>query len=75
MGYVVVDMQNGYVENRAWPYEQKEDAEERFLAAASEAVKSPIATHTVMLMTDEGFLCEPPRCYHHAVAPAVTEGA
>lgn len=64
--YTVIEMQNGYVENRAWPYENRADAETKFYQVLAETVKSPVAVHTVMLVTDEGHVLET-RCYHHDV--------
>jgi hypothetical protein len=67
--YVVIEMQNGYVENRAWPYESREDAETKMFQVLAEVVKSPIEVHTVMLMTDEGHVLET-RCYRHETEQA-----
>lgn len=66
--YVVVEMMNGYVENRAWPYDDRASAEVKYYQVLSEAVKSPVAVHTVMLMTDEGVMLETAKCYLHPVA-------
>ena len=68
--YVVVEMQNGVVANRSWAYDTKEDAEVKYYQVLAEAVKSPVEMHTVMFMTDEGFLLENPKYYYHPV----TEG-
>lgn len=62
--YVVLEMQNGIVGNNAWSYDAREDAEVKFYQVLSEVVKSPVATHTVMLMTDEGFVLDT-KCYKH----------
>lgn len=66
--YVVVEMQNGVVANRSWAYDTKEDAEVKYYQVLAEAVKSPVEVHTVMLMTDEGFLLEAPKHYYHPEA-------
>lgn len=62
--YIVVEMQNGVVGTNAWTYDTREDAEVKEYQVLSEVVKSPIATHTVMLMTDEGFVLDT-KCYKH----------
>ena len=62
--YVVLEMQDGIVGNNAWTYGAREDAEVKFYQVLSEVVKSPVATHTVMLMTDEGFVLDA-KCYKH----------
>lgn len=62
--YVVLEMQNGIVGNNAWTYDTREDAEVKYYQVLSEVVKSPVATHTVMLMTDEGFALDI-KCYRH----------
>lgn len=62
--YVVIEIQNGYVENRAWPYEDRASAEVKYYQVLAETVKSPVATHTVMLVTDEGFILDT-KCYRH----------
>ena len=63
--YVVIEMQNGSIGANYWVYEERADAEEKLYSVLSEVVKSPIETHTVMLVTDEGFLIDC-KCYHHA---------
>ena len=67
--YIVVEMQNGIVGERAWTYDTRADAEVKEYQVLSEVVKSPVATHTVMLMTDEGFVLDT-KCYKHDVQPA-----
>lgn len=75
--YIVVEMQNGVVGSNAWTYDTREDAEVKEYQVLSEVVKSPVAVHTVMLVTDEGFVIET-KCYKHEVQPEpepeVTEG-
>lgn len=66
--YIVVEMQNGIVGSNAWTYDAREDAEVKEYQVLSEVVKSPVATHTVMLMTDEGFVLDT-KCYKHDVQP------
>ncbi len=62
--YVVVEMQNGSIGSNYWVYEGRADAEVKLYSVLSEVVKSPIETHTVMLMTDEGFVIDC-KCYFH----------
>ena len=71
--YIVIEMQNGIVGTNAWTYDSRDDAEVKMYQVLSEVVKSPVAVHTVMLVTDEGFVLET-RCYKHDAQPvAVTE--
>jgi len=67
--YIVVEMQNGIVGSNAWTYDTRADAEVKEYQVLSEVVKSPIAVHTVMLMTDEGFVLDT-KCYKHDAQPA-----
>ena len=67
--YIVVEMQNGIVGNNAWTYDTREDAEVKEYQVLSEVVKSPVAVHTVLLMTDEGFVLDT-KCYKHDAQPA-----
>lgn len=62
--YVVIEMQNGIVGTNAWTYDTREDAEVKLYQVLSEVVKSPVATHTAMLVTDEGFVLDC-KCYKH----------
>ena len=62
--YIVIEMQNGNVGPNAWVYVTREDAEVKEYQVLAEVVKSPVATHTVMLMTDEGFVIDT-KCYKH----------
>ena len=74
--YVVIEMQNGIVGNNAWTYESREDAEVKEYQVLSEVVKSPVAVHTVLLLSDEGFELDR-KCYKHDAQPEViaeTEG-
>lgn len=67
--YIVVEMQNGIVGSNAWTYDTRADAEVKEYQVLSEVVKSPVETHTVMLMTDEGFVLDT-KCYKHDPQPA-----
>lgn len=62
--YIVIEIQNGNVGEHAWAYDTRDDAEVKFYQVLAEVVKSPIETHTVMLMTDEGFVIDS-KCYKH----------
>ena len=66
--YIVIEMQNGVVGGNTWAYEAREDAEVKEFQVLSEVVKSPVAVHTVMLVTDEGFVLDS-RCYKHEPQP------
>ena len=66
--YIVIEMQNGIVGTNAWTYDSRDDAEVKMYQVLSEVVKSPVAVHTVMLVTDEGFVLET-RCYKHDAQP------
>lgn len=70
--YIVIEMQNGVVGTNAWTYDTREDAEVKEYQVLSEVVKSPVATHTVMLMTDEGFVLDT-KCYKHEAQPQPAE--
>ena len=63
--YIVIEMQNGIVGSNAWTYDTRAYAEVKEYQVLSEVVKSPVETHTVMLMTDEGFVLDV-KCYKHA---------
>lgn len=69
--YIVVEMQNGIVGTNAWTYDTRADAEVKEYQVLSEVVKSPVATHTVMLMTDEGFVLDT-KCYRHSGGNVLT---
>ena len=74
--YVVIEMQNGVVGTNAWTYDNREDAEVKEYQVLSEVVKSPVAVHTVLLLSDEGFELDR-KCYKHDAQPEViaeTEG-
>ena len=62
--YCVIEMQNGIVGSNAWDYDTREDAEVKYYQVLSEVVKSPVETHTVMLITDEAFVLDS-KCYKH----------
>lgn len=67
--YIVIEMQNGIVGSNAWTYDTRADAEVKEYQVLAEVVKSPVSTHTVMLMTDEGFVLDT-KCYKHDMQPA-----
>ena len=62
--YIVIEMQNGTIGGNTWAYEDRASAEVKEYQVLSEVVKSPVATHTVMLVTDEGFVLDC-KCYKH----------
>ena len=66
--FVVIEMQNGIVGQNAWSYESRADAETKVYQVLSEVVKSPVPVHTVMLVTDEGFVIKN-ECYKHGIDP------
>ena len=66
--YVVAEMQNGIIGSNAWTYEDRASAEVKEYQVLAEVVKSPVAVHTVLLMTDEGFILDT-KCYKHGAAP------
>lgn len=68
--YVVIEMQNGVVGSNAWTYDNREDAEVKEYQVLSEVVKSPVAVHTVLLLSDEGFELDR-KCYKHEQAASV----
>jgi len=61
-------MQNGNIGSNNWAYDSRDDAEVKMYQVLSEVVKSPVAVHTVMLVTDEGFVLET-KCYKHEPEP------
>ena len=67
--YVIIEMQNGNIGGNNWHFETREDAEVKWHQVLSEVVKSPVAVHTVMFVTDEGFEVEKPRVYKHSAQP------
>lgn len=66
--YIVIEMQNGAIGGNTWAYDGRADAEVKLFQVLSEVVKSPVAVHTVMLVTDEGFVLDC-KCYRHDAAP------
>ena len=62
--YIVIEMQNGAIGGNNWSYDSKADAEVKFFQVLAEVVKSPVETHTVMLVNGEGTVYEN-RFYHH----------
>jgi len=75
--YIVIEMQNGNIGGNTWAYEDRASAEVKEYQVLAEVVKSPVPTHTVMLVTDEGFVLDC-KCYKHdarpVAEPEVTEG-
>lgn len=68
MSFVVIEMQNGNVGSNAWNYESRADAEVKLYQVLSEVVKSPVAVHTAMLVTDGGFVLDVKSYKHQAEA-------
>lgn len=66
--YIVVEMQNGIIGTNAWTYDSRDDAEVKMYQVLAEVVKSPVDTHTVLLVTDEGFVIDC-KCYKHGTEP------
>lgn len=62
--YIVIEMQNGVIGGNTWVYEDRADAEVKMYQVLAEVVKSPVEVHTVMMVTDEGFVLEC-KCYRH----------
>ena len=75
--YIVVEMQDGNVNDHWWNYDNKPDAEVKYHQVIAEAVKSQIEKHLIMLQTDEGYVIEHKYYYHkpEEPAPALTDGA
>lgn len=71
MKYIVIEMQNGSIGGNTWAYDTREDAEVKEYQVLSEVVKSPVARHTVMLVTDEGFVLDCKSYEHAATAEPV----
>lgn len=66
--YIVTEMQNGIIDSNSWVYDDRPSAEVKLYQVLAEVVKSPVAVHTVLLHTDEGFVLEC-KCYKHDAAP------
>lgn len=66
--YVVIEMQNGIIGSNTWAYDNRDDAEVKYYQVLSEVVKSPIETHTVLLITSDGILIDF-KCYKHQTTP------
>ena len=56
--HIVIEMQDGIIGSNTWAYDDPADAETKFYQVLAEVVKSPVPTHTVMLVTDEGFVID-----------------
>ena len=72
MKYVVIEMQNGIIGSNTWVYDDRASAEVKEFQVLSEVVKSPVPVHTVMLVTDEGFVLDC-KCYKHEPQPEQPE--
>lgn len=68
--YIVIEMQNGAIGGNNWSYDDRASAEVKYYQVLAEVVKSPVDTHTVMLVTDEGFPLDT-KCYKHGAEPEV----
>lgn len=66
--YIVIELQNGSIGSNNWAYDDRASAEVKYYQVLAEVVKSPIDVHTVMLVTDEGFVLDV-KCYDHRPAP------
>lgn len=64
MKYIVIEMQDGVIGGNTWAYEDKASAEVKEYQVLSEVVKSPVPVHTVMLVSDDGFVHDC-KCYVH----------
>ena len=70
--YIVTEMQNGVIGSNSWVYDDRPSAEVKLYQVLAEVVKSPVAVHTVILHTDEGFILDC-KCYKHEQQPEQTE--
>lgn len=68
MKYIVIELQDGAIGGNNWSYDTREDAEVKYYQVLAEVVKSPVSTHTVMLVTGEGFVIDS-KCYKHGQDP------
>lgn len=66
----VIEMQNGAIGDNKWVYANENEAKSKFYAQASIAAVSQVAVHTVIIITDEGFMLEPPVCFKHPLTLA-----
>ena len=71
--YIVIEMQDGAIGSNYWVYEDRPSAEVKEYQVLAEAVKSPVPVHTVMLVTDEGFVLDCKYYHHDAAAPEPAE--
>lgn len=62
--YTVIELINGNIDSNSWRYDTKADAETKYFQVLSEVVQSPVASHTAMLVADDGFVLEN-RHYDH----------
>lgn len=64
MKWIVIEMQDGVIGGNTWAYEDQASAEVKEYQVLAEVVKSPVPVHTVMLVTDEGYVYDC-KCYRH----------
>lgn len=60
--YIVIEMQNGVIGENVWNFANRAEAESMYYNTLSYAAVSEVQTHTVMLISDEGFVIEC-KCY------------
>lgn len=64
MKYTVIEMQDGIIGEHSWTYGDRASADVKMYQVLAEAVKSPVAVHTVMLVTEGGTVRDV-RSYEH----------
>lgn len=62
--FTVIELQNGAIGGNYWTYETKPRAETKMYQVLAEVVESDVATHTVMLVDEQGTVHDC-RCYVH----------
>lgn len=72
--YTVIEMQDGVIGGNFWSYADRASAEVKEYQVLAEVVKSEVETHTVMLVTDEGFVVDC-KCYKHEAEEPEAETA
>lgn len=73
--YYVIEIQShadGTSGNIVTGFPDKLTSEDAYMQARAAANDSTVHCHTVMWITKEGDLVEPPKCYHHAEPAAET---
>lgn len=68
--YIVIEMQDGVIGENTWVYDDRASAEVKEYQVLAEVVKSAVPKHTVMLVTDEGFVLDC-KCYKHEAVPSM----